>query len=129
MCVPSLYLLFSNTSDSLSRTSFLAKLEMNGFSERAIRGVENWLDCQAQRGVTSGAKPRWQTCTSGFSQGSVVGPRLFTVFMNTMSSGKVGTPRKSGDDTQREGTDSTLGCVSQSFASRSRRATLSLWLL
>ena len=124
-----MYLEFSNTSDSLSRTSFLAKLEMNGFSERAIRGVENWLDYQAQGGVTSGAKPSWQTCTSGFSQGSVLGPRPFTVFMNTMSSGKDGTPRKSGDDTQREGRDSTLGCASQSFASRCRKTTLSLWLL
>ena len=51
------YLEFSKTFGSLSHTSFMTKLETNGFIKRMTRWVENWLDYQAQSVVTSGAKP------------------------------------------------------------------------
>ena len=93
-----MYLEVSSDFDSLPRTSFMTKLEMNGFTKRMLRWLENWLDYQAQRVVPSGAKPK--TLTSGVSQGSAVGPKVSYVFMNTMFNGKGGTSCKFGDDTQ-----------------------------
>jgi len=92
------YLEVSSAIDSLPRTSFMTKLEMNGFIKRVLRWLENWLDYQAQRVVPSGAKPK--TLTSGVSQGSAVGPTVFYVSINTIFNGKDGTSSKFGDDTQ-----------------------------
>ena len=47
-----MYLELRRTSDTLSHSSFMTKLEMNGFIKRMIRWVENWLDDQAQGAVT-----------------------------------------------------------------------------
>ena len=118
------YLEFSKTFDSLSHTSFMTKLETNGFIKRMIRWVENWLDYQAQRVVTSGAKPSQKTLTSGVSQGSAGAAIVFNVFRNAASSGKVGTSCKSGGDTQPPGTGGTLISVHQIVPSRSRNYLL-----
>jgi len=88
----------SSDFDSLPRTSFMTKLEMNGFTRRMLRWLENWLDYQAQRVVPSVAKPK--TLTRGVPQGSAVGPTVFYVSINTMFNGKDGTSCKFGDNNQ-----------------------------
>jgi len=47
----------------------------------------NWLNGHAQRVAVNGSMSKWKSVTIGDPQGSIWGPRLFSVFISNTESG------------------------------------------
>ena len=77
-----IYLDFRKAFDSVPHNRLLMKLKAYGIGGSLLRWVQNFLSGRMQRVVLNGDHSSWSTVSSGVPQGSVLGPLLFSLYVN-----------------------------------------------
>ena len=94
-----IYLDFQKAFDKVPHQR-LIKLKSHGMGNSTINWIEQWLTDRRQRVVVDGEVSSWKPVLSGVTQGSVLGPILFLVYINDLEEGVSGKILKFADDTK-----------------------------
>ena len=94
------YLDFAKALDSVSHERLLSKLKGHIIGSRLLDWIRAFLVGCFQRVVIQGSKSEWAPVSSGVPQGSVLGPTLFTVFVNDMPAQVEHSIKLFADDTK-----------------------------
>ena len=65
----------------------LFKLQQKGVLGELITVIKDFSDCKKQRFVLNGQHWSWADVKPGVSQGSILGPSLFSIYLNDLLNG------------------------------------------
>jgi hypothetical protein len=89
---------FSKAFDVVPHDILLRKLTGLGIDKRVVRWIQNFLDGRTQRVKIGNEMSDFGGVTSGVPQGSVIGPLLFLIFINDLTSNIRSKVRLFADD-------------------------------
>ena len=93
-----IYTDFRKAFDSVPHRRLLSKLHSYGIRGKLLRWLEAFLTGRRQRVTVNGALSNWTEVSSGIPQGSVLGPVLFTLFVNDLPREVTSTVQLFADD-------------------------------
>ena len=93
------FLDISKAFDNVWYQGVILKLKQNGISENLLKIIEDFLSNRYQRVVLNGQSSGWAEVNVGVHQGSILGPLLFLIYINDLSTGLSSNPKLLADDT------------------------------
>ena len=94
------FLDFSKAFDSAPQERLLFTIERHGIDGSALQWFRNFLTGRMQRVVIRDTCSSWTPVLSGVPQGTILGPVLFILYVNDISSGILSTVKLYADDTK-----------------------------
>ena len=83
--VDAIYCDFRKAFDTVPHRRLLTVLEHYGVTDPVLSWVKSFLSDRKQKVIIGGKDSEWHAVISGIPQGSVLGPVLFVIFINTMA--------------------------------------------
>jgi hypothetical protein len=80
------YLDFAKAFDKVPRQRLIAKLRAKGIENGVVTWIEDWLTGRTQRVSIQGEQSEESNVDSGVPQGTVLGPTLFSVYIDDLES-------------------------------------------
>ena len=79
-----LYLDYAKAFDTVPHQRLLNQVESFGITGKTLQWIRSFLSNRKQKVRTNGAESSWSSVMSGIPQGSIMGPILFTLFVNDL---------------------------------------------
>lgn len=95
-----IYLDFAKAFDRVSHVKLISKLSSIGIQGNILKWITNFLSNRKQRVMVNGVCSEWSNVTSGIPQGSVLGPIMFTIFINDLPISLNSSVKIFADDTK-----------------------------
>ena len=95
-----IYLDFQKAFDKVPHHRLLEKIKEAGVEGELLNWLGNWLKGRTQRVGINGCFSDWSEVTSGVPQGSILGPLLFTIYINDLEDGISSKMLKFADDSK-----------------------------
>ena len=94
------YLDFQKAFDKVPHARLMKKVRSYGIVGLVGGWIERWLEYRQQRVVINGRYSEWREVGSGVPQGSILGPLLFTLYINDIGNGLSNSLLNFADDTK-----------------------------
>ena len=95
-----LFLDYSKAFDTVPHARLINQVESFGVGGEALRWIKSFLTGREQQVIANNCGSSWQPVKSGIPQGSVLGPVLFSLFVNDVPSLTTNSVTMFADDTK-----------------------------